>query len=74
MPDFVPPPPVVDNWRDHSAWTGPTCRVCAHPLWAPTSVDYGSCSAHANGGDTPNIHYGDTCGIEVLPYLVDHRA
>lgn len=38
MPDFVPEPVVVDNWRDHTRTDGPSCNDCGHPLWAPQSV------------------------------------
>jgi hypothetical protein len=34
MPDFVPEPVHVDNWRDHAKWDGPVCSECGHPLWS----------------------------------------
>lgn len=34
MPEFTRPPPVLDNWRDHTQWDGPVCSECGHPLWA----------------------------------------
>lgn len=54
MAEFTPPPPVVDNWRDHTNWDGPVCSECGHPLWAETSTDAGLCSAHT---PYPVIHY-----------------
>ena len=45
MPEFTPPPPVVDNWRDHTNWDGPVCEQCGHPLWAQSSVEAGVCAS-----------------------------
>lgn len=54
MPEFTPPPPLVDNWRDHAKWAGPVCSECGHPLWSCLSVELGTCAAHT---PYPVIHY-----------------
>lgn len=54
MTAFVPPPPVVDNWRDHTT-LGATC-ACGHPLWAPSSRETGMC-CQCRGVDNATMFY-----------------
>jgi len=47
MPDFVPEPAHVEDWRDHTNRDGPSCTSCGHPLWAPQSVAGKLCASCA---------------------------
>lgn len=66
MPEFTPPPPVLDNWRDHTQWDGPVCTECGHPLWGHcintdlTELACGGC------GPRPPIYYDGPGELRVV--------